>query len=461
MKHLPLSLTAAIAALSLCLVASAGCGEDETTDLDSDINIVLVLPLTGSFQGRGEVHKAAVQMAFRDLTGQGQLLAGRELRIWLVDSTSDADEAERRVRAFIDTQLTDGAGRAYVAGVISSSEPAQAGSLPVALELEVPHFEISSGVRWDAFIDAADPRAHQLAFSAQATAQTEAVFLADYIQSRDVWERLVILRGDSSIDRVHTATLRSRLAQLGWPGRILNPQDIVMPYSGGAWRDALSALDTFSPPPDVVFFRLSGDTNVQSFLSDAKLIEFFPNLVTSGTTLDSELLDPVSPGIIDFLDRNFSFAARSPVSAELGNPYIERFRGDFDRFVENDPLVDAYELWAPAAYDAAMILGLGIAAAGSTDGYQIAMACQQLSREGEAVGYGETERALSLLRQGADIDYYGASGPFDIRDDAIDGSTRDTARAVPSELRVYEARYREEERQGSYVALPDPDPEIR
>jgi ABC-type branched-subunit amino acid transport system substrate-binding protein len=454
MKRIYLALATGTALLTGCVVS-------EAPNLNSDINILLVLPLTGSFQARGEVHKAAAQMAFRDLTAGGDLLPDRELRVWLVDSTSDPEETERRVREFVDEQLTDAAGKRYLAGIISSSEPAQAGSLPLALELEVPHFEISSGVRWDEFVDAADTRAHKLAFTAQATAQSEAVFLADYIRTRDVWERIVIMRGDSSTDRLHTATIRSRLTQLSWPGRILNNQDIVMEYDGVPWRDHLAMLDAFSPPPDVVYFKLSGDTNVQDFLGDAKLIQLFPNLVTSGTTLDEELLDAVNPGIVDFLASNFSFAARSPVSEELGNSYLEAFQSDFEQFLEQNPVVQSYELWAPAAYDASMVMGLGIVAAGSTDGYEVADAIQQLSREGQQVGYGDAAQALQLLRAGTDIDYYGASGPFDIRDDSIDGSVRDTARAVPGELRIYEARYTMGAAQGSYASLPEPAPDVR
>ncbi|ACY15112.1 ABC transporter substrate-binding protein [Haliangium ochraceum] len=449
---------ALILALAAALVS--GCSDENQPQLDSDINVVLVLPLTGSFQARGEVHKAAVQMAFRDLTADDELLPGRELRIWLVDATSDAEEAERRVRAFIDERLTDAAGNAYVAGIISSSEPAQAGSLPVAIELEVPHFEVSSGVRWDAFIDAADERAHALAFTTQASAQTEAAFVADYVDTRDVWERMVIMRGDSSIDRLHTATIRSRLSQLGWSGRVLNDQDIVMKY-GTPWRDYLAMLSSFSPAPSVVYFRVSGDTNVQDFLSDAKLVDFFPDLVSSGVTLDEELLDPVNPGIVDFLAGKFSFAARSPVSSELGNQYIDEFRRDFETFLSENPLVQDYELWAPAAYDAAMLLGMGIVAADGTDGYAVAAACQAVSRDGQVVGYGQTAEALRLLREGRDIDYYGASGPLDIRDDAIDGSTRDTAHAVPSELRVYEIDYASGDASGQYGSLSDPDPAVR
>ncbi|WP_428269690.1 ABC transporter substrate-binding protein [Haliangium sp.] len=448
-------LTATLVAVML----TGGCVDSEEPDLRTDINVLLVLPLTGSFQARGEVHKSAVQMAFRDLTASGDLLPGRTLRVWLVDSTSDEQEAERRVRKLIDEQFTDEGGNKYVDAIISSSEPAQIGSLPVALELEIPHFEISSGVRWDEFIDSGDSRAHELAFAAQAPSRLEAVFCAEYIDTRDVWERLLIVRGDRNTDRTHTKALRSRLAQISWPGRILNDSDLVFDYDT-PWRDQLADVKAMSPQPDVIYFKVSGDKNIEDLLGDAKLLDLFPNLVTSGTTLDEQLLDAINPGIIDFLAKNFSFAARSPVSVELGNAPLDGFQSDFAVFLADNPVVEDYELWAPAAYDAAMALGLGIVAAGSTDGYAVADAIEAVSRDGQKVGYGDTARALDLVRQGTDIDYDGASGSFDVRNEPIDGSTRDTARAVPSEIRIYEARYEQGAAGGSYAALPDPEPQI-
>ena len=445
-----------IVGLTIAVMIASGC-ESDTLQVENDINVILMLPLTGSFQARGELHKSAIQMAFADLTEQGDLIDGRPLRVWLVDSTSDPAEADRRLRTFIDQQLTSEDGNTrYVNAIISSSEPAQIGSLPVALELEIPHFEISSGSRWDLFVDAADTRAHELAFMAQAVSNQEALFVADYINTVDVWEKLIIMRGTGTADALHTNLLRARLAQIGWSGTILNAQDIIMEYDGEPWRSHLSSVDSQPVKADVIYFKLTGDRHVRDYLGDAKLVDVFSNLVSSGTTIDEELLDSVNPGIIDFLDLNYSFAVRSPVSESLGNDNLERFKQDFAEFTG----AEDYELWAPSAYDAAMVLGLGIIAAGTTDGYQIADAIEQISRGGSPINYGDTATAVQSARVGSDLDYQGASGSFDIRDDSIEGSSRDTARAVPGEVRINQATYNDGDAKGSFVTVPMPAPQI-
>ncbi len=444
-----------LAWLAIGLLAFSACSSDEP-EIANDINVILVLPLTGAFQARGELHKTAMQMAFADLTAQGDLIDGRPLRVWLVDSTSDSAQAEQRLRDFIDQQLSDGDTK-YVSAIISSSEPAQIGSLPVALELEIPHFEVSSGTRWDLFVDAADARAHKYAFVAQAVGHAEAIYAADYINTIDVWERLVIMRGTSPADRLHAELVRTRLNQLGWNGTIVNPSDIVMDYDGVPWRDHLqSVIDDNVIPPSVVYFKLSGDRHVRDFLADAKLVDLFSDMVTSGTTRDEELLDAVNPGIVDFLDLKYSFAFRSPISTELGNASLEAFQADFQAFTDSDE----YELWAPSAYDAAMVLGLGIIAAGSTDGETLADAVEQVSKGGTIFSYGQSAEAINALRQNMDINYDGASGSFDIRNDPIGGSQRDTARAVPGEVRINATSYTDGNSKGEYVSLPDPEPTV-
>jgi branched-chain amino acid transport system substrate-binding protein len=63
------------------------------------------------------------------------------------------------------------------------------------------------------------------------------------------------------------------------------------------------------------------------------------------------------------------------------------------------------------AYDATMLIGLAIEAAGSTDRAKISAALRKVaSAPGEKIGPGEFAKAKELLAAGKDIDYEGATG---------------------------------------------------
>ena len=282
---------------------------------------------------------------------------------------------------------------------------------------------------------------------------------ADFIASRPEWQRVVLMRGSRGHDAMHTQVIRARLAVLAdatdpanpmraqpWTGTVvaISPEtpDYVMEY-GSDWGAHLRAVAAMNP--DVVFYHLNGDSTNFEFLEQARIEDFGAPIVTCNMSEKRELLDPVNPGIVDWLAGRLWFVGRRPTQ---GDAYT-RFGVDYRAFAGFDA-----DSWSASGYDAGILVGLGIVDAHQqTGGLATAMvrdAMERATRSGTQVGYGDVQRALDLLRSGADIDYDGPSGTLEVRTD----------RSVPGEFMVDEVTYDPASGEGSFATLEDPAPRV-
>lgn len=383
------------------LLALVGC---HSTPSSSDtLNVITVLPLSGNFAVNGEAHKAAIQMAIIDLQKGGSIL-GKQFRAFPVDAGDAVDACKARVQSVVD-QLTV-AGKPNVVAIISSTATAHACSLPTALSLKIPHFEVSSGQGTTEIGVTGD---FSFAFQPRALCMLEATLTGQFIASQPQWRHVALMRGTDEHDVMHTGMIRDALnAALGATATtaMVGADDVVM-ASGTPYEQYIMQAMAASPAPDAIFFHLRGDNSNQSFIAAAKRVAFPGAIVTCGMARKTQLLNPVDPGIVDYMGGRFYFVMRGPVQSDN----LTRFNADYNAFTGK---IDTF---APSAYDATMMLGLGIAAAGTTDGATVRDAIRSVSSGGQKVNYGETEQALSLIAQGVDIDYDGASGPVDFRAD--------------------------------------------
>ncbi len=506
-KSVQLVALAALVTLSGAPVSCTQPGRAEANP--SDIHVIVVMPFTGSFRTRSESHRAAIQLAFRDLEEAGGILDGRNLRVWEIDSANDADESEARVRELIQTtllrpgQTSFGPDTHMVAGIISTTTAAYTGSLRVALELEIPHFEMSSGSHFNEFIPGWDPNAEQavrdayldnttaFAFATRALCQSEAVMTADFIASRPEWRRVVLMRGTKTHDAIHTSIIRRRLAEHAdptspnypydtpeeaWTGEIVavdaayngnSDGDLVMEY-GDNWSEHIRNVATQMGQVDVFFFHLNGDSNNFDFLGQAALLNEeegvdIPEMVTCAMAEKASLLDPINPGIADWLSRDnpageidayprrLWFVGRRPPSDAALSERRAQFATDYESFVGFRP-----DRWGGGGYDAAIMLGLALASGNRTNtiprGQElrqriIDVATADPSGTEIIADYGSLRFALEAAKAGQAINYEGLAGSLEFRQD----------RTVPGEYMV-DYVYLTDEGNHAFETLATPSP---
>jgi len=383
---------------SLLALALVGCGPAPSAG-NQQVNLIAVLPMTGSYAANGETHRAAIQMAIDAIDRAGGI-PGHTIRVSVVDPGDSPTDAEARVEAEV-AKWTLPSGAVDVAAILSSTAAAQAAATRVALRARVPHLEVSSGSGIDEIaLDATmDP---SLELAPRPTCHHEAMLTAQFIGGKP-YARLAVLRGPEAHDQMHTDTIRAELAT-GFPTVVVSP-DLVMPTEG-PYDDFIR--QAMAQAPDAIFFHLRGDTYNVSFLRALKRLGFTRDIVTCGMARKTSLLSVVDPGLVDYLGGRTYFAMRGPVWGEN----LTRFKDAYRAFSGLSA-----DTFSPSAYDSALLVALAAATAPDGDGATIRDAILSTSSGGTPVQFDDVGTALSLLAQGADVDYTGASGTMDFRDD--------------------------------------------
>ncbi|HUF52743.1 MAG TPA: ABC transporter substrate-binding protein [Dehalococcoidia bacterium] len=150
---------------------------------------------------------------------------------------------------------------------------------------------------------------------------------------------------------------------------------------------------------------------------DAMLAPFFPQ---SGRVI---LREAIEQGLID----EFLFTDGTKSQSMFDEIGVENFEGmsGTQPGAPNEEFTAAFSAtgedpdapYAKEGYDSTFLLALAAASANSTDGTAIRDNLRFVANPpGERIGIGPDEfaRAVGLLEQGEDIDYFGASGPADL-----------------------------------------------
>lgn len=394
---------------------SASCQRPDDEDFRGTNNVIAVLPLTGPFASKGEEHKLAIQMALRDLESTGPI-RGRLFQVFLVDAGATATECESRLRDQI-ARLTDG-GRLHLVGLLSSTTAAFKCALKGAAGRGIPHVEVSSGSALDEVFGEKAAEAAGTAFSTRPLCMPEPLLTARFVTARQsTWQRIAFMRGSEPHDLMHTRMLRAELTLQGYTGSVVGEpsgDDIVMEQK--PYDPYLQRIMMMTPRPDVIYYHLNGDLNNQDFLKAAQRVGYSGRVVTCGMARADVLLDNVKQGgLSSYLagaavggiasdDGRLFFMMRGPVPS----PALTRFSRDFQAFsgLKAEPFTSA-------AYDGAMLLGLGLAASANDSLGAIAASVQAVSSGGTKVYYGDPRRARELAESRIDVDYDGTSGDVD------------------------------------------------
>jgi ABC-type branched-subunit amino acid transport system substrate-binding protein len=230
------------------------------------------------------------------------------------------------------------------------------------------------------------------------------------------WGSIFVMRGSQAHDRMHTLELREGLTARGEGGRVLNATDVEMSNSGPfePYIDMAIAAGA-----QVIYYHLNGDDYNLAFMQAAERQGYTGKIVTCGMARRPTLLHATDPGIAPYLSAGSAtegrlfFAMRGPVTS----PSYDAFKADFLEFSGFQA-----DTFSPAGYDAAVLVGLGLAAAGTSDGMALRQAIAESASAGTKYPYGQLPSALAAARGGGDIDYDGASGSLDFVTDSVLGN---------------------------------------
>ena len=402
---------------SACLLGTECTVQPEPEDITRSHNVIAVLPMTGSFAGKGPEHLKAIQLGFDAIEKAGGV--DKPIRVFVIDAANntalpagencqpDSTNTLCRLERQID-ELSVGSTR-YIAAIFSSTTGAMKSVAPTALVEGIPFFEISSGSGLDEVtLTTAANRTYS--FALRPLCMPEPEVTANLLASRGStpgWENVQILRGNQAHDKMHARELRTSMTTLGQANRILGA-DVEVPNDGPfePYIDAAIAAGA-----KVIYFHLTGDAPNLKFMQAAERQGFAGKLVTCGMARRKELLNSTA-GIAAYLSNNNNntegrlfFAMRGPVESPSYGAFVQDFK-TFSGF-------DA-DTFSPSGYDAAVLIGLGIAAAGTSENVALRQAIEASSVGGTKFRYGEVKDALAAAKRGEDIDLDGASGSLDL-----------------------------------------------
>ena len=183
----------------------------------------------------------------------------------------------------------------------------------------------------------------------------------------------------------------------------------AVPIEGGQ-ASYVSELRQASQGGATVLMAMSYPETAGVYLREAVEGQFFEDFMFVDGTKNQEMLDQIGA---DNFEGNYGTAPGAP-----GTPTQETFKDLYASKLDGDPS----SLFISEAFDAAAILALAIAEAGSEDGDDIKAAIRKVaSAPGEKVGPGDLPRAVELIAAGQDIDYVGAAGDqeFDENGDVL------------------------------------------
>ena len=175
----------------------------------------------------------------------------------------------------------------------------------------------------------------------------------------------------------------------------------AVPIEGGQASYA-SELRQASQGGAEVLMALSYPETAGVYLREAVEGQYFDDFMFVDGTKNQEMFDNLGA---DSFEGNYGTAPGAP-----GTPTQETFKDLYSSKLDGDPS----SLFISEAFDAAVILALAIAEAGSEDGDDIKAAMRDVANApGEKVGPGDLVKALQLISEGKDIDYVGAAGDQD------------------------------------------------
>lgn len=234
--------------------------------------------------------------------------------------------------------------------------------------------------------------------------------------------RMSVLYQDDAYGTAFKNTLTTELQKKGGQiaGTVVMPQKDTRDYKSliselaGQMPDcaAMIALDNVGGP-----FMI--DFNAYREQNSGAFAESFFFVGADGLYVDEFLLNSRTDRANPTTTRANGFFGTTPDPSPPDNPSLTEFLKMYDLVVPRDPS-DELTSYVAAAYDAAALLLLARAAAGSDVGRDVRDQLVEVSRGGTPVNAGALGEGIRLASSGEDINYTGASGPVDFQPPGMD-----------------------------------------
>jgi branched-chain amino acid transport system substrate-binding protein len=354
---------------------------------DCEITVGVVMELTGPAGAYGQAGAKSVEMAFRDLNDAGGVNGCK-----LVTDTRDS-QSQGNVAVDAATQLVQIQKVPVVIGGIISSV-----SIPILTSVTAPASVVqvspaSSSPTLTAL--AREGKTNGVFFRTITSDALQGVAVAKYAMDQGLKKLSVIhVNNDFGVNMV--AEFRKAFEALG--GEILS----VTPYNEKQASYAAEVTAALEGAPDALYlvsYPVDGATIARQWIAQGGPQKF---LLNDGMN-SADFINAVGAEYL-----NDAYGTSSGTSPTASTEY---FNANYQGFSNLDPASPA----ADRSYDAAAIVGLAIAQAGSAEPAAIKDAIRKvLDPNGTAIHAGKDEfaKALQLIKDGKPIKYEGVIGPI-------------------------------------------------
>jgi ABC-type branched-subunit amino acid transport system substrate-binding protein len=378
------------ATLAIVVVALAGCGKsEEPQERDAsgrgaaiNLRIGALIPLSGDQAVLGPPSRKAAQLALERIDKAIAETASHDrVKLQHRDERTTAEEAQSAARELVDE------GAACLIGPFAS-----AATVAVADAVSIPDriLQISPAATGDEISDLSDE------------GLVNRTVLPDSAQGPALAHEIADDLGGASEGIVNVATSND-VHGVGLSKSFADAWDAA----GGNLGEEVVYDPDQADYEDVAARIVSGDPDAVVIVdTPATFARLGPAL--AGTAFwDPAIAWATNDLVRDGLGRLTGLEVVGGMRATgPGAPAAGRAVGAFDR-----------QPFAAQSFDAVILCYLAAVAAGSTDGAEMAAALRDVtSPEGARYTWRQLPAAIEALRDGADIDFQGASGPIDLDD---------------------------------------------
>ena len=353
-----------------------------TGSVHAEVKIGALMPFTGDLQAYGPQCYTGVQLAVKEVNVAGGIM-GETVKLLKADTQTASQPAIDAAKKLISVDR--------VAGIVGAL--ASGNTIPVGLSVAaVEGTPIVSNASTSPEITGL--KDNDFVFRTVPTDAVQGIALANIVLEQGVKKVAIIYRNDDYGVGLNDAFSKAFSASGGNVTSSLAYEKGQASYRAELNRLAQSGAERLL----VIGFPENGNTIVRQALEEG----FFDKFIFTDGMQSQNVIDTVGA---ESLEGAFgtSPAAQESVARDT---FRSAFEANFGK-LPNEPFIDT-------AYDAAMLLMLGIEKSGSTEGAKVRDAMRTFADgSGEKVGPGEWSKAVKLIRAGKNVDYVGASGPVD------------------------------------------------